>query len=194
MYNNLQNTETFANILYNVTKDLSSQTISKNIIKLTETIPTSDIANKLMAEPNIKDKYIGYDQYEIHNKYKKYKQDIQNDIEFIGYAKIQYINVCSWLIDEIEKLICDIVNTNKHTLDKFYYTDNYIDNLALTTDTNDPIITAWINMKLELPFSLITNIMLNKGFYISVNLEELDCYQVYKLKLSMNKRSRLISC
>ena len=144
-------TYAICNIMDIITKD----EIQNSIIRIATKIPPSD---KLKN----KEKYVDIDHK-------------MQDVDYLNYMKTRYLDVCCWLIKEIEDLINIMVSEKKneimvdHDLDTGY---DDIQGLALTTnpDVNTNIggiPKAWMKMDYDMPFHHIKNIMEDKGYIIN---------------------------
>lgn len=162
-----------AEILYNVDYD----DIKKLIIDLCHIIP--DVS--LLKYP--------FEHIDYENK----------KIDYYNYSKYKYIESCSWLIYEIQKLVRKMVNLDVNKIEEEYHYDtNILPLLALTTNpeinTNfQDLQINWISMNYLQPFFLIKEIIEKKGYEINTysnkttpdivkNNELYDCFNDYHYK------------
>ena len=184
-YKMIKITETEKYIIHDALENLNTQQIEKSILNISGKIPDKNISLELINDLNNKNRkeYISYDNYIYHKKYDKYDCVKYNiiDEKQKKYFNMLYIQCCSWLIDEIENMIANIVNCeiNNNYEYKKIYDNNNITNImmmSLLKSYNDVkytyckiVVDTWFSKKMILPYDYVKDIVNKKGYDIYIN-------------------------
>jgi hypothetical protein len=167
---------TFLYTICGIMENGTDDNIKNNIVKSMNKIPDVSIVNKLLANKET------YDEY-AKTKYDNIKY------EYADWAILKYVEGCSWLIDEMELLIKNMVNSYETNISKEYVFElnpnNFLDKtyanmIILTHNTplylyisclgfvNTELNVLWNELEYELPYDLIKNNMNKKGYILDL--------------------------
>lgn len=178
-------------IITSAMKELTNENIENSIADIAKKLPDKNIALNLMNNEEIKNwkEYINYDTYEYHTKYDEFENEIYNNIkmDFDGYSNLIYIKSCSWLLDECEKIIKNMVNYQKYDCKKIYNKNLILYEYCALVNNYDEkyeVICNWKENKKHLPYNIIKNILETKGYNMLILEDSINFY----LELKLNKK------
>ncbi|ATZ80558.1 hypothetical protein BMW23_0511 [Bodo saltans virus] len=201
MYKNPNRNDIFENLIILLLNKVTHNEIFDGVNKLTQIIPNSEIVNELINNPeNKKSKIcVAYDEYIYHDKYENFDaikfDNLRN--EFDNNAKYVYIEICSWLLNEVESMIRVMTNDKMHkNIVTKKYDEHYETKLGFITKDNfyfslPETAIEWNELQLLYPFDVIKKQIELKGYTLKLLSDKTNERQPYTLELSiLNKRPR----
>jgi hypothetical protein len=190
-------TETERQILYESVNTMNNKDLENSIEHISNKIPNKYIVSDLINDPENKNwkEYVGYDNYVYHTKYDKYDNECKYSNEKYNFL---YLKCCGFLLDEIENMIKNIVNseTNIMSCKKKYNKINFcgIEQISFISNSKttkydylNDVLLKWDTENKIYPFNFVKNIIEKKGYDLSIS-ENLDYYE-FVIKIN-EKRER----
>lgn len=187
-------TETDSYLIYKALDNLDNDKLVNSVVNVSEKIPNKNIVEDLINDTENKNwkEYIGYDNYVYHTKYDKYDNQYKYNDEKYNFL---YLKCCGFLLDEIEKMIKEIVNCENNVMycKKQYTKIDFctIDQTSFIRNNNktkfeflNDVLLKWDNEKKVYPFNFVKNIIEQKGYEFDIS-ENSDYYE---LTLKINEK------